>query len=181
MTGPVRDAAARRKAIAAALAESEHPLTGSELAARFGVTRAVIVHDIALLRAAGTPIVSTPQGYLHRPAAGDGGARRVQRIFVVRHGPALSELQAELNAIVDEGAVVRDVIVEHPVYGELQGQLMLTSRRDVQNFCDKMAASKGEPLLTLTDGIHLHTVEATDEATLERVRSALQRLGILLE
>lgn len=168
----------RRQAIAAFLKESSGPVTGADLAARFGVTRAVIVQDVALLRAREHPILATPQGYLFGHGPGASGVVTTQ--VAVHHGPDLSALAAELNAIVDEGAVVRDVIVEHPIYGELSGLLMLASRRDVQEFCRLMAETDAEPLSSLTDGVHLHTLEADDEAVFQRVRESLAALGVLL-
>ena len=50
------EASARRKAISAALAAADAPVSASALAARFSVSRQVIVGDIALLRAAGADI-----------------------------------------------------------------------------------------------------------------------------
>lgn len=170
------DATARRHAILEVLEEAGEPVPGHRLAARFGVTRTVIVHDIALLRAQGAPIVATPSGYvINRPAA-----RHVWKV-AVEHGPDLDVIRRELYAIVDQGVTVRDVIVEHPVYGELRGWLDLRSRHDVDRFCRRMAATRAEPLLTLSGGPHLHTLEADDPSAPERVAEALRRLGFLLE
>lgn len=40
------------------------PVSASVLAARFSVSRQIIVGDIALLRAGGLDIAATPRGYL---------------------------------------------------------------------------------------------------------------------
>ncbi|ADU51809.1 3H domain-containing protein [Thermaerobacter marianensis DSM 12885] len=174
--GGVADAAARRRAILQVLAEAGGPVPGHRLAARFGVTRAVIVHDIALLRAEGAPITATPSGYvLNRPQA-----RHVWQV-AVRHGPDLDTIRRELYAMVDQGATVRDVIVEHPVYGELRGLLDIRSRYDVDRFCQRMQSTGAGPLLTLSGGPHLHTLESDDPAARQRVAEALRRLGFLLE
>ena len=69
----------RRRAIAKTLT-AEHPVSATALAGQFSVSRQIIVGDIALLRAAGANIVSTPRGYLvprevggnHGPASGRG-------------------------------------------------------------------------------------------------------------
>lgn len=53
----------RRDELIRIMQESENPMTGTDLAQRFGVTRQVIVQDIAVLRAKGFAIVATPQGY----------------------------------------------------------------------------------------------------------------------
>lgn len=172
-----RDVEGRRAALVRMLAEAGEPLTGAELAERFRVTRPVIVHDIAVLRAAGEPIVSTPAGYVYGP-----GSRAHALQVAVRHGPSVEEIERELTAIVDEGARIRDVIVEHPLYGELRGLLMIGSRHDVRRFCRRMVETRAEPLLNLAaDGTHLHTLEADDPAALERARDALRRLGMLIE
>ena len=81
--------------------------------------------------------------------------------------------------MVDNGVTVRDVIVEHPVYGEIRADLMIESRRDVAAFVRKMAAAGAPPLSQLTDGIHLHTVEAKTREEIEDARKELARLGFL--
>ncbi|HEY8415890.1 MAG TPA: transcription repressor NadR [Thermaerobacter sp.] len=170
----------RRQALLDFLRKAGRPVTGSELAERFGVTRAVIVHDVALLRARGEPIVPTPQGYVYAVPPAAAPSRHVWQV-AVRHGPSLEEIERELTTIVDEGARVRDVVVEHPIYGELRGLLMIASRHDVRRFCQRMRETGAEPLLTLAGGVHLHTLEAEDPGALQRVEEALRRLGFLLE
>ena len=81
--------------------------------------------------------------------------------------------------MTDNGGFVRDVIVEHPLYGELRGDLMISTRHDVDMFLQKMAECKASPLLVMTGGVHLHTLEVADEGTLERIRQELKRQGIL--
>lgn len=53
----------RRKSIIDQIMSSSSPITGSELAKGYGVSRQVIVQDIAILRASGYEIIATPQGY----------------------------------------------------------------------------------------------------------------------
>src|SRR6185437_13159759 len=50
--------------------------------------------------------------------------------------------EEELNILVDHGVKVIDVIVEHPLYGELRGSLMIESRADVQDFLQQVRAKK---------------------------------------
>ena len=57
-------AARRRDEILQALAGASGPVSAAALAARLGVSRQVVVGDVALLRAAGSPIVATPRGYV---------------------------------------------------------------------------------------------------------------------
>ena len=86
-------------------------------------------------------------------------------------------MEAELNAIVDNGCTVVDVIVEHPVYGQITGPLQVSNRYDVQQFLDRCT----HPLSKLTEGIHLHTLSCPSEAAYSRVLKALRQLGFLLE
>lgn len=44
-------------------------------------------------------------------------ARGILRRVAVKHTP--QEMEAELNTIVDNGCTVIDVIVDHPIYGQL--------------------------------------------------------------
>lgn len=162
----------RREAIEARLRSARAPLSATALAGEFHVSRQVIVGDVALLRASGVDIHATPRGYVI-------GAERagVQGVLACVHSP--EDMGRELNAIVDNGGEVLDVIVEHPVYGQLTGQLQLRSRHDVAQFLTK--AEGASPLSVLTDGIHLHTVSCPDEEALMRVAQALRREGFLLE
>ena len=90
-------------------------------------------------------------------------------------------MEAELNAMVDNGCTVLDVIVDHPVYGQLTGPLQLSSRYDVQQFLDRCAQSDARPLSDLTEGIHLHTISCPAEASWQRVWDALRRMHMLIE
>ena len=162
----------RRIAIESRLREAQAPLSATSLAAALGVSRQVIVGDVALLRASGIEIQATPRGYV---LATEGAG--VTAVLACVHNAA--DMGRELNLMVDYGAEVVDVIVEHPVYGQLTGQLRLRSRYDVAQFLTK--AEGAAPLSALTDGIHLHTVRCPDEATLQRVTAALKAEGFLLE
>ncbi|GMA51518.1 transcriptional regulator [Alicyclobacillus contaminans] len=157
------------------LAASRHPITGAELAERCGVTRQVVVHDIALLRASGVAIHSTPRGYwLAEAATGEGAS-----ILAVKHPPELT--QTELYILVDHGIRVVDVFVEHAVYGELRGSLHLSSRRDVDNFLESVRTANAPLLSSLTEGFHFHTVEAPDDVRLREAVAALRQAGIEVE
>jgi transcriptional regulator of NAD metabolism len=46
------------------LRSSEAPITGSDLASELGVSRQVIVNDVAIVRASGVPILGSPRGYV---------------------------------------------------------------------------------------------------------------------
>lgn len=165
----------RRQRILDLIARAEHPITGTELATTLGVSRQIVVQDMAILRAAGADIIATPRGYLR--ATPRGGRATYREVLAVQHPREM--IEAELNALVDLGLRVIDVIVEHPVYGELRGALMLESRADVKTFLGRLGDA--EPLSVLTRGVHLHTVETSRPGAIKEGRRALRQLGILLE
>jgi len=148
------------------------PVTGNDLAVKCGVTRQVVVHDIALLRASGIDILSTPRGYYLQTDK----PTRERSVLAVWHGPERTD--TELYTLVDCGVHVIDVIVEHPLYGELRGPLHLTSRREVDLFRNQVDATSAPLLSSLTDGHHLHTVEYRDARSLEAAVAALRARGI---
>ncbi|MHB9091139.1 MAG: 3H domain-containing protein [Chloroflexota bacterium] len=166
----------RRRQIQDLLRESDQPITGHELATRMGVSRQVIVQDIALLRAQGEDLVATPQGYLLAQRFSPAAHRAV---LAVRHGRESTE--DELLTMIDHGLIVVDVVVEHPIYGELRGLLRLESREDVYRFTARLRESDASLLSALTKGVHLHTVEASRPEVIGRARAALRAKGYLLE
>ena len=74
-----------------------------------------------------------------------------------------------------------DVIVDHPLYGELKGSLQLSSRYDVDQFIKKSLESEAVPLSRLTNGVHLHTLSCPDENAFLRAEQALRTLGFLVQ
>ncbi len=169
------DAQTRRKAMLDALRGAQSPLSGAALAQRFGVSRQVIVQDVALLRSSGVRIVSTNRGYMIAAPAEESQVARPSRLFKVRHDA--DEVAAELDAIVDLGAAVENVMVNHRTYGLLTAPLAIRSRRDVQRFLDDLTQGVSEPLMALTDGYHFHLVSADSEEVLDEVAAALDGLG----
>ena len=167
-------AARRRDEILQALAGASGPVSAAALAARLGVSRQVVVGDVALLRAAGSPIVATPRGYV---LGGGQEGSGVRCTVACRHG--LDGLLDELYTVADCGCGVLDVTVEHPVYGQLTGQLRLASRYDVQEFVRLVSQRKAKPLSDLTGGVHLHTLRCPDEDSYRRVLSGLKEEGFL--
>ena len=145
------DAAARRAAILSRLEQTDHPVSAAALAREFAVSRQIIVGDVALLRAGGADIAATPRGYvLPRDSA---ALLRTVACVHDREGMA-----RELEIMVDQGCQVVDVVVEHPIYGQLAGQLHLSSRYDVQEFIRSVSQNQANLLSDLTGGIHLHTL-----------------------
>jgi transcriptional regulator of NAD metabolism len=150
-------------------------MSAAALAARMRVSRQVIVGDIALLRAQGNEIIATARGYIM--AASLPAGRYIGKI-ACRHGVA--ETEKELIAIVALGAEVVDVTVTHRLYGDMMGQLNISTRADVDEFMKNIGNSKERLLSELTGGVHLHTIACRDRAAFEAVCAELAGLGILL-
>lgn len=168
------EAASRRRAILDRLRTADRPVSASALAAGLNVSRQIIVGDIALLRAGGAEISATPRGYV-LPRATDG----ITRTIACRH--TLAQTGQELDILVDNGCTVLDVIVEHPVYGQLTGQLQISSRYDVEQFLARIRDSDAAPLSMLTGGLHLHTLCCPNEDAYTRACAALKAAGLLLD
>ena len=166
-------AAQRREKICAQLLTATVPVSATALAKQYGVSRQIIVGDIALLRAGGSSITATPRGYIIVAAGGV-----TVQLAVCHSGEQTRE---ELYAMVDCGCTVQDVIVEHPVYGQLTASLQLSSRYDVDQFIHSMSSSDARPLSALTEGIHLHTLACPSDDALAHLKEKLRQMGVLLE
>ena len=128
------DGEMRRMNILEILNNRTTPVSGTELAGKLGVSRQVIVQDIALLRADNKEIMSTYKGYiLHSP---DKDSREYMRVLRVNHGT--EDTLDELQTIVDYGGRVLDVSVEHGLYGHITVDLIINNRLDAQEFVNQM-------------------------------------------
>ena len=166
---------ARRARIVEALASASGPLSGTALAEKCGVSRQVVVQDVALLRERGEKIVSTNRGYV---LLADDPARPT-RLFKCRH--TAEQTADELTCVVDLGGRVEDVFVNHRVYGVVSSALGVGSRRDVERFMAELASGVSSPLLEVTSGYHFHHVSAASEEVLDEVGRALAARGYLAE
>ena len=72
-------------------------------------------------------------------------------------------------------------VIEHALYGELRGSLMIESRADIEDFLERWQKTKAYLLSTLTRGVHLHTVEARSGEMITRAKARLHEQGILLK
>lgn len=166
----------RRTFILDFLKQSDIPITGNELAKKTNVSRQVIVGDITLLKAMNEPIIATSQGYIYMKTT---PTTNFERIIASYHTPERTE--EELQLIVDYGVTVRDVTIEHPVYGDLKASIMVSSRRDVKLFIEKMKKYNASLLSELTGGIHLHTLSAPSEKQLVEAIAALKSAGFFVD
>lgn len=167
----------RRELLLQLLKNSSDPITGSELAAKTNVSRQVIVGDITLLKAKGEPILATSQGYMYLMQTPYTAS--FERIIACYHTPEKTE--EELNILVDYGVTVKDVKVEHPVYGDLTASVMVSNRKEVKHFMEKIKSTNATYLSELTGGIHLHTIAATSEYKLDEAEQALKKAKFLIE
>lgn len=167
----------RRKRILDILNDSDDPITGSDLAKRFDVSRQVIVQDIAVLRAKGINIMATSNGYYISNINED---NRNIKIVICKH-EGYESIEKELRIMIDMGAKVLDVIVDHPVYGEIRCPLMINSRYDLENFIIKVKRAKAEPLASLTNGEHIHTIEVPNDEVYDIILKKLNETGILVK
>lgn len=165
----------RREQLLKILNNATEPVSGGELSRLLGVSRQVIVQDIALLRASNVNIISTTKGYMVYPLE----QNKVKRVFQVKHTD--EQIEDELCTIVDNGGKILDVLVKHEIYGEITTSLIIRNRQDVYDFVSKVNAKKIVPLKELTNGLHHHTVEADSDEVLERIEDALARKGYLIK
>ena len=168
----------RRNKILSLLADSAAPLSGSALASELGVSRQVIVTDIALLRATRTDIIATNAGYLLMNKSAT-TASLVRRIYKVNHSD--EQIEDELTCITDRGGTVIDAYIDHKVYGTLSVPMNIKSRRDVQHFIADLKSGVSIPLSNLTHGYHYHTVEAPNMQILDEIEAALREKNFLIE
>jgi transcriptional regulator of NAD metabolism len=165
----------RRNFILSLLKDNNRPYTGSELSRLTSVSRQIIVGDITLLKAKKEPIIATSQGYLYLQQS---RPELHEKIIACNHPPEKTE--EELNIIVDYGVTVKDVKIEHPVYGDLTASILVSNRKEVQQFMKKIKSTNAVYLSQLTSGIHLHTLSAPSKSALIDAEAALRNAGFLI-
>ena len=170
------DAAQRRETIQKLLRESREPVSAASIAARVHVSRQIIVGDIALLRAGGADIQATPRGYVLQ-SQDTAAVRGPVYTIACRHDR--TNLAEELYAVVDNGGGLLDVIVDHPVYGQITGKLHIFSRFDADNFMEKLSDNNASILCDITNNVHLHTITCPSETEYQRILGVLDEKGIL--
>lgn len=162
----------RRENLLKILQESTNPVSGTELAEKFNVSRQIVVQDIALLRAKNHEIISTHKGYILNDE------ETFKRVFKVKH--TTEQIPDELNLIVDLGGVVDDVFVYHKVYGVIKVDMNIKSRRDVKKYIEGIESGVSTPLMQITSEYHYHTVSADSKETLDEIQNELDESGYLV-
>lgn len=164
----------RRQELLYVLSQSAVPLTGEGLAQVYGVTRQVIVNDMAALRDAGYPIRSTVKGYEISKAPKQG----ILRTITCRH--AAEDTLTELQTIISLGGLIHNVSVNHDVYGNLTAPLSIKTEDDIEAFLNKQKNSASGMLSKLNNGLHTHLIEAPTPEAMEQIIKTLQDLHIAI-
>lgn len=163
----------RRDNILELLLESTEPLKGSDIAKKYTVTRQIIVKDIAILRAEGKNIIATPDGYIINK-----NENKFKAIIAVTHTE--EEMFDEMNIVIKYGGIIEDVIVEHPLYGEITGMLMIKNYNELNKFIQKYKEQRAKLLSVLTNGVHLHTIAAQSQEDIKLIISELRECKFIV-
>lgn len=169
----------RRQEILSQLQSADVAITANQLAQTYHVSRQVIVGDIALLRAADYDIIATNQGYIIPKTTVSMMDSLYTSKLVCFH--SAEQTREELEIIIHLGGKVLDVQVDHPVYGILSASLKISSQQDVDQFMLQMQEFHGELLSSLTNGIHIHTIQTQDKSQFDLIAQSLKDKGILYE
>lgn len=164
----------RRNQILEILEKSTEPVSGTALSKLLGVSRQIVVQDVALIRAVNKNIMATNKGYILFVQKED---NRKHRTICVKH--TKEQTADELNTIVDLGGRVLDVVVDHEIYGQIMVDLIINNRLDVEDFLKKVEKHGAAPLNALTNGVHYHTITADSEETLNAIEDKLRKKGYI--
>ena len=156
----------RRKSIVNLLLSEKKAVSGSALSDKYGVSRQIIVKDIAILKEQGIRILATSAGYVMQESP------FAERVFKVFH--TTEQTEDELQAIVDLGGIVADVYVWHKAYGKMEAKLNISSRSQIEQFIESVRTGKSVELMHVTGGYHYHTVRAEREEILDSIEFALK-------
>ena len=163
--------AQRRTEILKLLQQEEKPVAARAMASQFGVSRQVIVQDMAVIRAATPGILSTTRGYVIQQDSS------CVREFKVRHES--DQTAEEMNLIVDCGGRICNISISHRVYGRVSAEMDIRSRQDVNEFIQAINSSRSTVLSSATSGYHYHLVEAASEERLDLIEEQLKKAGFL--
>ena len=163
--------AQRRTEILQILKKAAAPVAAKELAARFGVSRQVIVQDMAVIRVSTPCILSTTRGYVLQQ---DNGSSRE---FKVCHAP--EQIEDDLNLRVACGGHIKNISISHRLYGRISADMDVRSRQDVREFVETLKNSSSSVLSNATSGYHYHLVAADTPERLDMIQQKLREAGFL--
>ena len=161
----------RREKILKLLNITDGPVSARALAEEYGVSRQIIVQDIARLREKGINISSLSRGYVLEKKP------RAERVFKIIHSD--EDVKKELNLIVGLGGTIEDVFIYHKVYGVVNAKMDIRSKNDIDVFMENITNGKSSLLKNVTSGYHYHTVTAENEKTLDMIEQMLKKEGFL--
>jgi len=171
------DVNSRRNQILEHIAQADSPISATALASKLGVSRQVIVGDVALLRAHGHEIIATYRGYVINRRHNESGF-----VGKITSQHASDDTKSELYEIVDLGGTILNVMLEHELYGNITGSLNIATRKDVDDFIDRLASSQDKLLMELSDdGVHSHMIACRDKGHFESIVRALGARQLLYE
>ncbi|RDY22533.1 transcription repressor NadR [Romboutsia maritimum] len=168
------DSNERRYRLLQLLNSAKLPLKGNELAKEFSVSRQVIVQDIAIIRASGSEIIATPQGYIVYNKN-----KSINKQIKCKNHKDYNEIYDELKIIIDRGGIVENVIVEHPIYGQIKAILNISTNIDLDNFINKIKNDGFKQLSLLTTYNHIHTIQTSNEEVMDAILNELKKKDIL--
>ena len=158
----------RRELLLSILNKSAKPIKGDELANTLNLASLSVITPLFV------DIIATPQGYVIY------NTKVTTKTIECKNHVNGDEFYNELKTIVDLGGKVKDVIVKHPIYGEIKVDLDIDSNRDIDEFMKKASSDEFKQLSTLTKESHLHTIEAKSEEILDEIVSSLLDKNILV-
>ena len=162
----------RRKEIVNIMMSEQKAISGGQLSEKLGVSRQIIVQDIAALKADGYEILSTHNGYVMQTTP------LYERVFKVFH--TKEQTEDELTTIIDFGGTVADVFVWHKVYGKMTAPLNISSRHHIVQFLEGVRTGKSSELMNVTGGYHYHTVRAETEEILDKIEKTLNSMNYIV-
>ncbi|MBO3061404.1 MULTISPECIES: transcription repressor NadR [Mammaliicoccus] len=166
----------RREQILELLETSNKPISGKQLSQQFDVSRQIIVKDISILKSQNHMITSTSRGYVIN---NEPQGKAYKRVIVCQHDN--EQMEEELQIIIDNGAMINDVAIDHPVYGSIKADLMIETQDDLDKFISEMEKFEGQMLAHLTDNLHLHTISAHTEKILDNAVRDLKQHQYIVE
>ena len=86
-------------------------------------------------------IDSTSRGYVVNNVQ---CGKRYKRVIVCQHDN--DRMEEELKLILDNGAMIDDVAIDHPVYGSIKADLMIETYEDLSKFISEMEKFEGQML-----------------------------------
>ena len=164
--------AERRAKILDLIAFSSVPISGTTLSKECGVSRQIIVSDIAALKSE-NEIIATSKGYiLNKP-------KPYERILKLVHTD--EEIEDELMAVVKCGGRIKDVFIWHKIYGKIEAAMNIVTEMDIAEYMQSLKSGRSKPLKQVTYDYHYHTIEADEQSVLDKVEKVLDERGYLVK